>query len=231
VEQINRISIKHWAIDDRPREKLLHKGKDALSDAELIAVLLGSGTTTQSAVDISKTILSHVNNDINELAAMGVKDLTKFSGIGEARAISIISALELGRRRKTNGANTRPTVRSSQDVHTILKEHMMDLGHEEFWILLLNRRNGVIKKTMISSGGVAGTVVDPRIILKGAIEELASGLVLAHNHPSGSVEPSEKDLKLTKNIAKACEYLDIKLLDHVIFAQENYFSFANAGLL
>ena len=225
------VSIKNWAEDDRPREKLLSKGREALSDAELIAILLGSGIKSFSALDIAKSILNKVENNISALARLSVNDLKKFKGVGEARAIAIVSALELGRRRKSSEVPAKPRIRGAKDIYDLMSEHLLDLDHEEFWIVLLNRRNALIKKIHISTGGVAGTVVDPKIILKWAIEELSSGLVLIHNHPSGNIKPSEKDIQITKNMAKASEYLDIKLLDHLIFAQQGYFSFAEEGLL
>lgn len=225
------LTIKRWAAEDRPREKLGLKGKAALSDAELIAILLGTGTSQLSAVDLAKNILKSVDNDLNELARLSVKDLMKVKGIGEAKAITIISALELGRRRKDFQAEERPRINGSADVYEILKADLSDIPHEAFWILLLNRANRLIKKQQVSQGGVAGTVADPKIIFKGAIEELASGIVLAHNHPSGNLTASQADLNLTKKLKEAGKLLDIQVLDHIIIAGKNYFSFADEGLL
>jgi DNA repair protein RadC len=225
------LNIKSWAAEDRPREKLVLKGKATLSDAELIAILLGTGTSKQSAVDLAKNILQAVNNDLNELARLTVKDLMKIKGIGEAKAITIISALELGRRRKDFQAEEKPKIGGSADAFEILKADLLDIPHEAFWILLLNRANRVIKKHQISQGGVAGTVADPKIIFKIAVEELASGIILAHNHPSGNLTASQADIDLTKKLKESGKLLDIQVLDHIIIAGKKYFSFADEGLL
>ena len=225
------LNIKSWAAEDRPREKLVLKGKATLSDAELIAILLGTGTSKQSAVDLAKNILQSVNNDLNELARLTVKDLMKIKGIGEAKAITIISALELGRRRKDFQAEEKPKIGGSADAFEILKADLLDIPHEAFWILLLNRANRVIKKHQISQGGVAGTVADPKIIFKVAVEELASGIILAHNHPSGNLPASQADIDLTKKLKESGKLLDIQVLDHIIIAGKKYFSFADEGLL
>jgi DNA repair protein RadC len=225
------LNIKSWAAEDRPREKLVLKGKATLSDAELIAILLGTGTSKQSAVDLAKNILQSVNNDLNELARLTVKDLMKIKGIGEAKAITIISALELGRRRKDFQAEEKPKIGGSADAFEILKADLLDIPHEAFWILLLNRANRVIKKHQISQGGVAGTVADPKIIFKVAVEELASGIILAHNHPSGNLTASQADIDLTKKLKESGKLLDIQVLDHIIIAGKKYFSFADEGLL
>lgn len=225
------LNIKSWAAEDRPREKLVLKGKATLSDAELIAILLGTGTSKQSAVDLAKNILQAVNNDLNELARLTVKDLMKIKGIGEAKAITIISALELGRRRKDFQAEEKPKIGGSADAFEILKADLLDIPHEAFWILLLNRANRVIKKHQISQGGVAGTVADPKIIFKIAVEELACGIILAHNHPSGNLTASQADIDLTKKLKESGKLLDIQVLDHIIIAGKKYFSFADEGLL
>lgn len=227
----SHLGIKSWAEEDRPREKLLLKGKAALSEAELIAILLGSGTKTLSAVDLAKQILSAYGNNLHELARLGVKELTKFKGVGEAKAISIIAALELGRRRKEAEVMKKPKITSSVDVFNLMKPELLDLAHEEFWILILNRSNLVIKKQLISSGGVSGTVADPKIIFKSALEELASGIILIHNHPSSNLKPSEQDIRLTKQLIEAGKTLQIPVLDHLIFTNESYFSFADEGLM
>lgn len=225
------LRIKNWSPEDRPREKLILKGTSALSDTELIGILLGSGTRTMTAVELARHILQHVNNDLHQLARLSVKDLTKIKGIGEAKAISIIAALEIGRRRKDIVREERPKITLSQDVFDLLKPHLTDLSHEEFWVVYLNRANRVIRKQQISLGGVAGTIADPKIILKTAIEELASGIVLAHNHPSGNLSPSQADIDLTKKIKEAGKLLEIQVLDHVIFGLSKYYSFADEGIL
>lgn len=231
MSQVEYLNIKSWAEEDRPREKLLLKGKASLSEAELIAILIGSGTPLMSAVDLSKHILSHVDNDLNALAKLTVKDLTKFKGIGEAKAISIVAALELGRRRKETEPVKKPKITCSQDVHSIMKAHLLDLSHEEFWIVMLNRANQVIKKQLISSGGVSGTVADPKIIFKMALDELASSVILCHNHPSGNLKPSQADINLTKKLKEAGKMLEIPVLDHIIFTNESYFSFADESMM
>ena len=195
---LSPLKIKNWSPEDRPREKLLSKGTQALSDAELIAILLGTGTTTVSAVELAKRVLLTVDNNLHELGRLSVKDLMKVKGIGQAKAIAIIAALELGRRRRETDAEEKPRVSGSRDCFNILKPHLQDLPHEEFWIILLNRTNRVIRKHQVSQGGVAGTVADPKIIFKVAIAELASGIILAHNHPSGNLTASQADIELTK---------------------------------
>jgi len=225
------LKIKSWAEEDRPREKLLLKGKSVLSDAELIAILIGSGTKELSAVSVAKNILSANGNNLNELAKLSVQDLMKFKGVGEARAISIISALELGRRRKQSESIKRPKINASSQVYEYMKPEMLDLLHEEFWIILLNRANVVIKKTPISLGGLSGTVADPKVIFKIALENTASSIVLVHNHPSGNLDPSSADVKLTKRLKEAGELLDVQVLDHIIFTNEAYLSFADEGTL
>lgn len=225
------LKILSWAEEDRPREKLILKGRSALSDAELIAILIGSGTKSLSAVDLAKLILNKVQNDLNELARLSVKDLEKFKGIGEAKAISIVSALELGRRRKDSEPLKKSKITSSKDVYDVVKPQLMDIKHEEFWILLLNRANIVINKIQISSGGVSGTVADPKIIFKQALDHLASAIILVHNHPSGNLSPSQADIDLTKKLKEAGKFLEIPVLDHVIFADQGYYSFADKGLL
>jgi DNA repair protein RadC len=225
------ITIKNWAEEDRPREKLILKGKAALSEAELIAILIGSGTKTLSAVDLSKLILSKYNNNLNELAKCSVEDLKKFKGIGEAKAITIVSALELGRRRKETEQLKKPRITSSKSVFEVMQGELLDLDHEQFWVLMLDRANQVIKKVQISAGGVAGTVVDQKILFKSALECLASGIILIHNHPSGNLKPSDQDIRLTKKIQNAGITLEIPVLDHLIFTNHAYFSFADESML
>lgn len=225
------VSIKSWAEEDRPREKLLLKGKASLSEAELIAILIGSGTPSVSAVDLSKQILQSHSNNLNELAKLNVKDLMKFKGIGEAKAISIVAALELGRRRKESDQVKRPKITSSTSVFEIMKPALLDLKHEEFWIVLLNRSNFVLSKELISSGGVSGTLADPKIIFKAALDKLASSVILVHNHPSGNLKPSHQDVQLTKKMTESGRILDIPVLDHIIFTDDGYYSFADEGLI
>jgi len=229
--QEKSLNIKSWSPEDRPREKLILKGKAALSDAELIAILLGTGTTTMSAVDLAKKILLAVEYNLHSLAQLTVKELTKTKGIGEAKAISIVAALELGRRRKDLEIHEKPKINSSKDAYELIKAHLLDIPHEEFWIILVNRANRVIKKYQISQGGVAGTVADPKIIFKLALEELACGIILAHNHPSSNLTPSKEDLSLTQKLKEGGKLLEIQVLDHIILGGQKYFSFADEGLI
>jgi len=230
-EYDKRLSIKNWEDEDRPREKLLLKGKQTLSNAELIAILLGSGNNEETAVDLSQRILKSVNNNIVDLSRLSVKDLCKFKGIGEAKAISIIAAMELGRRRRGAEVSDRKKISSSKDVFEIFQPNMADSPFEEFWILLLNRANKIIGKYQISQGGVSGTIADPKRIFHIALSNLASGIILCHNHPSGNIKPSAQDIKLTKKIADGAKYMEINLLDHIILGDEQYYSFADSNML
>ena len=223
--------IKSWAEEDRPREKLLQKGRAVLSDAELLAILLGSGTARLSAVDVAKLVLKSAQNDLNALARFSVKELMKQKGIGEARAITIVAALELGRRRKEADAPARTTITCSRDIYLAMQPHLQDLPHEEFWVILLNRANVVMRTVSISRGGVAGTVADPKLIFKEALEQLASSIVLVHNHPSGNRNPSAADIALTRKLKEAGLLLDLPVLDHLIFTDQGYHSFADEGML
>ena len=225
-----KLNIKQWAAADRPREKLIEKGKSALSDAELLGILIGSGTREYTAVDLARMILERYNNDLNEVARLSVAELMHFKGIGQARAINIVAALELGRRRKPTGANDN-RISSSVDVYQLMAPLLTDLQHEEFWVLLLNRANKVIKRQPISQGGVAGTVVDPKIVFNMALQHLASQVILVHNHPSGNLRPSAADKKLTRQMVEAGKLLEIAVLDHIIFTNNGYFSFADENLL
>ena len=226
----NKLSIKHWAEEDRPREKLILKGRSSLTDAELLGIQIGSGTKAQTAVDIAKQILNDHDGDLNKIARLTVNDLMRYPGIGEARAINIVSALELGRRRPISSME-KPQIKSSADVYNIIKPELLDLDHEQFWLLLLNRANKVLKKHQISNGGVSGTVADPKLIFRAALDHLASSIILIHNHPSGNLKPSEADRRLTKQLSEAGKLLDISVLDHIIFTDENYFSFADEQLI
>jgi DNA repair protein RadC len=225
------LNIKSWAAEDRPREKLLLKGLSALSDAELIAILLGTGTASMSAVDVAKAVLNEVDHNLDELARLSVKELTKIKGVGEAKAITIVSALELGRRRKEVVTTDKPKITGSRDAYDLLKGDLMDLPHEEFWVILLNRAHRLIRKRKIGSGGVHGTVADPKIIFNTALEEHASGMIVAHNHPSGNLTPSQQDIDLTKKLKEGGKLLEIQLLDHLIVGGKNYYSFADEGIL
>jgi len=231
IEDGQPMNIKSWSPEDRPREKLLLKGTSALSDAELIAILIGSGTAKLSAVDVAKKVLAHVENNLDSLAKLSVKELMKAKGIGEAKAITIVAALELGRRRKDQSPEEKPKIESSKNAFDLIQGELIDLPHEEFWVILLNRANRLIKKKRISEGGVSGTVADPKIIFKFAVEELASGIIVAHNHPSGNLKPSDSDIILTKKLKEAGKVLEISLLDHLIIAHSGYFSFTDEGLI
>jgi len=224
-------TIKNWALDDRPREKLLQKGKLSLTDAELIAILIGSGSRNESAVELSRRILSKNQNNLNLLGKLSVAQLTQFKGIGEAKAISIIAAMELGRRRRSEEAIENVKISSSNSVFEVLQPIIGELQHEEFWILYLNNANKIIEKYQISKGGITGTLVDVRITLRKALELGAVSLILAHNHPSGNLQPSEADKQLTQKLKTAAESIDIKILDHLIVTEKSYFSFADEGLI
>lgn len=225
------IKISSLAEEDRPREKLMLKGKASLSDAELIAILIGSGTKSLSAVDLSKHILGSVENDLGQLARMSVKDLQKFKGIGEAKAITIVSALELGRRRKLYDPAKKVKITSSADVYELMKPELMDESVEHFYALLLNRANVVIKKQLISQGGTSATIADPKLIFKSAMDHLASAIVLVHNHPSGNLKPSQADIQLTKKMVEVGKNLELLVIDHVIFTDVAYFSFADEAMI
>ena len=226
-----KLSIKEWAVEDRPREKMLVKGIRALSEAELIAILIGSGNLDESAVEVARRIMASVNNNLNELGKKTINDLQKFKGIGPAKAITIAAAMELGRRRKESEPDEKPKVVTSADCAAIFKPLLSDISHEEFWVLLLNRNNLVIDKMMVSQGGISGTVIDVRIILKMALDKLACSIILCHNHPSGNLIPSEADKDITKKIKEAGKHMDIPVLDHLIIANDAYFSFADEGLI
>jgi DNA repair protein RadC len=221
--------IQQWAEEERPREKMLLKGRLALSDAELLAVLLGSGTAQRSAVDLARQVLHRCHYNLEELGKLSVGELTKIKGIGDAKAIAIVSAFELGRRRTQSIVPKRLVVRSSNDVYEHVKPFLLDLPHEEFWILLLNRANVVIKTSKISAGGIGGTIVDPRLLFREALENLANSIILVHNHPSGTLKPSEADEKLTQKLVEAGKFLDILVLDHLIFTDQGFYSFADHG--
>ena len=224
-------SIKHWSNDDKPREKMVRKGKSILSDSELIAILIGSGTRNESAVELSKRILASVDNNLNELGKLSINQLMQFKGIGEAKAVTIAAALEIGRRRRGEEAQKITKISSSKDAFELLQPSMGELPHEEFWIVYLNNSNTVMHAAQLSKGGITGTLVDVRLVMKQALELGAVALVLAHNHPSGGLKPSEADKHITKKLKNAAVALDIKVLDHLIITQKDYFSFADENIL
>ena len=224
-------SIKSWAEEDRPREKMLAKGKEALSNAELIAILIGSGNSKETAVDLSKRILHDSKDNLIELSRLTINDLMKYNGIGEAKAVTIAAALELGRRRRFSEALEKPSIKNSQIAYECFYAHLSDLNHEQFWIMLLNNANKVIKLEKIGVGGMTGTTADPKKIFKSALENNAASVMLCHNHPSGNVIPSNADKQITNNLVKAGQFLEIKILDHIIIGNDNYFSFADEGLI
>ena len=227
----NRLGIKFWAEEDRTREKLMGKGRHVLTEAELIAILIGSGSRDETAVELSKRILASVGNNLNDLGKLNINELIKFKGIGEAKAISVMAAMELGRRRKESEIVKRYKITVSKDVYDIMHPILVDLPHEEFWLLILNRANLVIKKELISRGGVSGTVVDTKIIFKVAVENYACSIIICHNHPSGNLKPSEADVRITKNIKEAGKLMDIPLLDHLIITENEFYSFADEGMI
>jgi DNA repair protein RadC len=230
-EKPTSLSIKNWSDDDKPREKLVRKGKSVLSDAELIAILIGSGSRNESAVGLSKRILASVNNNLNNLGKLTIKQLTQFRGIGEAKAVTIAAALEMGRRRRGEEAQKITKINASADVFELLQPIVGELEHEEFWIVYLNNSNKVLHTAQLSKGGITGTLVDVRLVMRQALEFGAVALVLAHNHPSGTLKPSGADKQITQKLKAAAMALDIKILDHVIITQKDYFSFADEKLL
>lgn len=230
-EKPTSFSIKNWSEDDRPREKLLQKGRTALSDAELIAILISSGSREESAVSLSQRILASAENNLNQLGKLTIKDLMQFKGIGEAKAITIAAALELGRRRRAGEALQRKKITSSQSVFELMQPIIGELPHEEFWIVYLNNSNKVLQTSQLSKGGITGTLVDVRLAFKNALQLGAVAVILAHNHPSGTLKPSQPDIKLTQKLKTAGESLDIKVLDHLIITEKAYFSFADESMM
>lgn len=227
---MNNFPITNWSEEDKPREKLMLKGKSVLSDAELIAILIGSGNRNESAVDLSKRILGSIDNNLNALGKLTIQQLMKFKGIGEAKAISIIAAMELGRRRRTEDVVDLTKITSSQTIFQIMQPIIGELPHEEFWIIYLNNSNKVISKSQLSKGGITGTLVDTRLVFKVALEMGATSLILCHNHPSGTIMPSDADKLITKKLKLAGDSLDVKVLDHLIITETKYYSFVDEGI-
>ena len=229
MSQKKNLKIKDWALEDRPREKLLSMGINSLTDAELIAIIIGSGNNEESAVEVSKKILKQSSNNLGELSKATIKELIKFKGIGEVKAINIVVALELGRRNNSSEVLTKNNIGSSKEVYQLFQAKLGHLQHEEFWVLYMNRSNKIISQLKISQGGISGTVADVRIILKHAIEKLASAIILVHNHPSGNIQASKSDIEITKKMKEAAKSIDINVLDHIIVSDKGYYSFADEG--
>jgi DNA repair protein RadC len=227
----NSQALTTWAVEERPREKVMANGVQYLSDSELLAILLGSGTKHITAVGLARQILKEAGNSLQELGRKGISELVRIKGVGPVKAITILAALELGRRRAGMQHSDKIPVKSSETVYKLFHPLMGDLEHEEFWLLMLNRANRILGKFKVSQGGLSGTVIDTRIILKKALDNLASSIIVCHNHPSGNKQPSDADVKITEKLKKAAEMLEIKLLDHVIIADKSYFSFADEGLI
>ena len=231
MNKLPMTTIKSWAEEDRPREKMILKGRTALSDAELLAILIGSGTRDISAVELAREILANSQNSLAELSTKSIAEFMKFKGIGEAKAITLYAAMEIARRRASSGERNRYKVGSSKDAFNYIKADLSDLKHEEFYIILLNRANEIIGKSQISKGGLSGTIADGKVIFSKALELNSSAIILAHNHPSGQLKPSEEDKRLTKSYIAFGKYIDLHILDHLIIADDNYYSFADDGLM
>jgi len=231
MNEYKKLVIKEWAVEDRPREKLAKNGSRSLSDAELIAILIGSGNLEETAVELSRRILQSVDNDLNELGRKSIENLKEFKGIGEAKAITIVAALELGKRRKESDIKIKSKITGSKDVADFFQPLLGDLNHEEFWILLLDRGNKIKEGIKVSEGGITGTVIDVRKIMKTALEKQATSIILCHNHPSGTLQPSDADLKITRKITESGKIMDIPVLDHVIIGHDKFYSFADEGIL
>lgn len=229
---MNKLSIKEWAVDDRPREKALRNGISSLSNAELLAILIGSGSSDESAIQLSQRILSSVENNLHSLGRLSLRDMiSRFKGIGMAKGVTILAAMELGRRRAATDPVVRDIIRSSRDVYDVLFPQLADLPHEELWALFLNRSQRIIDKQKLSQGGIAETSFDMKLLLKHAINALASGIILCHNHPSGNLRPSHADDQMTRRVAQAVKLMDMQLLDHVIIAENRYYSYSDEGKL
>jgi len=231
MEYRQSLKIKDWAVEERPREKLLKKGMASLSDAELIALLIRTGSPGQPVVELARQILKDASHNLNEMGKLSVHDLQKYHGIGEAKAITIAAALELGKRRKLSAIRDKRQIKSSQDAFAFLHPRLEDIPHEEFWVLFLNRANRIIEEVKISQGGISGTVTDVKLILKHAVDRRASGMIMCHNHPSGNTTPSKADFNITRKLKNGAAYLDIQVLDHLITGENTYYSFADEGTL
>ncbi len=225
------LRIKDWALEDRPREKLLSKGLKSLTDAELLAILIGSGQKNESAVEVAKKVLNLAQNNLNELGKLSISEFETIKGIGETKAITLISALELGRRRKLSESKEKYKIGGSKDAFNYMQPFLEDLSYEEFWVIYMNRSNRIIDQVKISQGGISGTVIDVRIILKHAIEKLASTIIICHNHPSGNLQPSKSDIQITSKLKEAAKFHDVELLDHLIICDSSYYSFADEGII
>ncbi len=225
------LRIKDWALEDRPREKLLSKGLKSLTDAELLAILIGSGQKNESAVEVAKKVLNLAQNNLNELGKLSINEFETVKGIGETKAITLISALELGRRRKLSESKEKYKIGGSKDAFNYMQPFLEDLSYEEFWVIYMNRSNRIIDQVKISQGGISGTVIDVRIILKHAIEKLASTIIICHNHPSGNLQPSKSDIQITSKLKEAAKFHDVELLDHLIICDSSYYSFADEGII
>ena len=231
MRKYKKLSIREWALEDRPREKLIANGINSLSNAELLAIIIGSGTRKGTAVEVAKQVLNMVGNNLYELGKIDLANLRNIPGIGPVRAMAIISCIELGRRRNVSGRLPETKISGSKDVFCLFQPLLGDLNHEEFWILLLSRSNRVLDRVRISQGGISGTIIDARIILKNAVNRLASSIILCHNHPSGNLQPSDADIRITNKLKDSAQIMDINLTDHIIVADNSYFSFADEGLL
>ncbi|SIP87224.1 DNA repair protein RadC [Chryseobacterium sp. RU37D] len=225
------MSIKFLAEDDRPREKFLLKGKNSLSDSELLAIIMGSGSRDETAVELARRILTSVNNNWHQLSLLSIKDLMKFKGVGEVKAISITTALEIGRRRASQEIPEKPVISNSHNAYQIFRNHLSDLRTEEFWAVFLNQSNRVIHLAQLTQGGINQSIVDIRVLFKTALDHYSTGIVIAHNHPSGNLKASREDIEITQKIKEAGKLLNIQLLDHLIITQNSYFSFSDDGLL
>jgi DNA repair protein RadC len=231
MSNYNKVGIKTWAVEDRPREKMISRGISSLTDAELIAILISSGNSNESAVDLSRRIMESNHHNLHELSKLNCDELKRFRGIGPAKAITLIAAMELGRRRNQSEALEKDQIKGSKDAANYLRPVIGDLSHEEFWVIFLNRQNKVIEKQKLSQGGMTGTVIDVRLVLKLALEKHATSLIFCHNHPSGNLEPSDADKKITKQLKEAAAVMEIPVMDHLIITQSGFFSFADEGLL
>ncbi|HHU47008.1 MAG TPA: DNA repair protein RadC [Bacteroidales bacterium] len=227
----NKLTIREWDASDRPREKYLSKGKNALSNAELLAILFRNGTAQESALDLSKRLLTSANNSLNQLANFTVEELLKIKGIGNAKAITVLAAFELGRRRRSEKIEEQKKIKYTEDVIELMQHQLADLKYEEFWVIFVNQSSTIIKMEKIGKGGITSTTVDIRLIMKSALECFATGIILCHNHPSGAVKPSQADIQLTNTIKQASTILNISLIDHVIMSNEKYYSFFSEGLI